>query len=110
MCKPHWRQVPRDLQREVYASAKAMQANLGDVDAYQRWRADAESACEAVEGDSTPGEIPQPITAKFDGTCGLCDLPIWAGTDQEQGEEVVYLNGEGWVHYNCALEHEEQAA
>jgi hypothetical protein len=53
----------------------------------------------------------EPVIARFDGHCGLCDLPIFAGNDEEQGEEIVYLNGEGWAHYSCALEQgEEQAA
>jgi hypothetical protein len=48
MCAPHWRQVPLETQREVYASYRAR--NHEEVGSFERHHRAMEAAIAAVEG------------------------------------------------------------
>ena len=37
MCSPCWAEVPRHLQRAVYATWRAWRRNLGDAEAFQAY-------------------------------------------------------------------------
>lgn len=50
MCGAHWRMVPREMQRPIYAAAREMNAEEeAGGPAYQRWQELRKEAIAAVE-------------------------------------------------------------
>lgn len=47
MCAPHWRRVPREVQREQYAAYRAWQR--GDENGLERFDAATQASVHAVE-------------------------------------------------------------